>query len=847
MADKLFDFTTDSGRQGWSAAHDLEPLQASRQGLVFAPTGADPYAYGPPVPLTGDAPRWLVIRLQASQSGMGQVFFFQDGPTEAQSVRFPVPAGRWETVRVALPALKTGSWTFRIDPPGAKTTIAFLDLEARIAFTEPDWPAPSRGPGEVAGRVVSGGLALECGRGPGELAIRFGGSLLATGHDGMLLGWQETPVSPPRFEPIPGNAKTGLALEGRGGLKATTRWKDSGGAGWTFILTALPGRGETLKLVTALSVDRPRTLVHFPALCLLARAEARRGLFAGVEYLDPPDVSSSEADLRGLQALRHVPDPHVPTLPLMAIQGEGYWLSLEWASEGDATPCFDSPARTLGASEGHLLALLLPDGARPPGSRLPHAGRVLRPGEVLTATATVRAGRGEGLISAISAFVQGRSLPGVPRLPTGWEATLAAGWLDSRAREGDRWRHAWPGEFPLSSPADSVACQSWLAARLQRSDPPLAERLARSAAAGRKRVPATDLGGIGHVPQYAAALTGGNLALAAREVRARVQSLLARFQPDGSVTYSPGRTNLAEGHFEKTANGYSGDVLVQALRALTLHPTAALVSEAVRRLRQLDSRWRRDAPRGAQTWEVPLHTPDILASAHLCAAFVLGYELTGDPELLAAARRWALTGIPFVYLRPVAEPIGPYATIAVLGATQWEAPNWIGLPVQWCGLVYANALFDLAEHDPNGIWKKLADGICASGMLQTWPRGQGDGREGLLPDSFHLPAQVRNDVCINPATLQVPLARSLGQPLYTRLALTLGGPLVHVPGTIERRGPRAFSVTLWPRGECEVFVAGLTAPPQNLRVDRKPYEGRFDPEIGGLTLTLSGRADVSWR
>jgi len=106
-------------------------------------------------------------------------------------------------------------------------------------------------------------------------------------------------------------------------------------------------------------------------------------------------------------------------------------------------------------------------------------------------------------------------------------------------------------------------------------------------------------------------------------------------------------------------------------------------------------------PRGAQTWECPLHTPDVLASAYSRAGLHVGYELTGEPALLAQARYWAWTGLPFIYLRdPAGQGIGRYLTPPVYGATSWVAPVWMGLPVQWCGLVYADALFRLVRHDP---------------------------------------------------------------------------------------------------------------------------------------------------
>ena len=76
--------------------------------------------------------------------------------------------------------------------------------------------------------------------------------------------------------------------------------------------------------------------------------------------------------------------------------------------------------------------------------------------------------------------------------------------------------------------------------------------------------------------------------------------------------------------------------------ALFSQPTA----RALAILDQQAALYANTVPRGAQTWEVPLHTPDILASAHLVSAYTLGYELSGDPALLDRAKYWAWTGVP---------------------------------------------------------------------------------------------------------------------------------------------------------------------------------------------------------
>ncbi len=241
------------------------------------------------------------------------------------------------------------------------------------------------------------------------------------------------------------------------------------------------------------------------------------------------------------------------------------------------------------------------------------------------------------------------------------------------------------------------------------------------------------------------------------------------------------------------ANGLTAQVTATMLDAAVFSGDTRLIREGLAKTKALRTLYRGSVPRGAQTWEVPLHTPDILGSAHLLRANALAYQLTGEREFFEEASYWAWTGVPFVYLvDPAEKDVGLYGTIAVFGATGWKAPVWMGLPVQWCGLVYADALYKFGhEAAPGSPWKKLADGITAAGVQMTWPVTDKE-RQGLLPDSYLLREQRRDGPAINPGTVQACAARYYGRlPIYDCkvFGARAGGNLesvrvVHAPGEI---------------------------------------------------------------
>jgi len=437
-----------------------------------------------------------------------------------------------------------------------------------------------------------------------------------------------------------------------------------------------------------------------------------QGLLAGVEYLGRGEHSSSRLDIETAEHLRVEPDPMHLTMPLMAFVTDRASVAMVW-DDTSLQPTFAAPD-FVDYAPGHRMSLK---------------------GKSISAVLRVADGWPDGgrLEEVILWAVQHRGgLPPLPELPRSFEEqmqlSLAAYHgliLDS---ENGGWFHAVvPGARRMP---DRGAPLGDCASAIYRitGQMPTVDRL--------------QLGGA-HVRNSTSFFVSGRAEQWLRIVDGQAESLRRGQQPDGSYRYDG---EYRRGHFENTASGICARPAYILLEHAYFTGNQESLAAGLKALQYIQ-RFR--TPRGAQTWEVPLHTPDILASAHLVWAYVRAYELTGDAQHLEHARRWALTGLPFVY-QWSNRPIMAYATIAVYGATNWQAPNWIGLPVQWCGTVYAYALLLLAPHDKTLDWRQLAEGILICGEQMQYPDGPS---KGCLPDVFQLPSQRRLPADINPGAL----------------------------------------------------------------------------------------------
>jgi hypothetical protein len=894
-----FDFRQPGVAEKWVGTHDAD-LTSTPEGLRVAITGADPYLTGP-LFKTPPAGRVIVrIRLRSETGGGGQLFFYTDGPSEERSVKFSAPAGEMTDVYVPLPEVGP-EVRFRLDPPGTAGNCLIESIRV-VSGLATDWPAWERIP-----RPTGEDVALLSGS---ILELRFSKSRYGVFEilvDGRPMG---TSGVLPKVAVEHEGKVVWLGLEddriemvGEHTVRTSASAKLPGGGVLTLRQQFIRAVEGLIEVEATLSTSAECQLVYAPLLLVFPGDGAfgdqkGQALFPGVEYLEN-EPSSSDADVDAARVLRRVPAAHKITFPLMAVQAGGRYLGLIWeprtslrdANEdseywrglptkplSQTAALFDSPDRLFG-TQSHVLGLIVPgatDGRREDGHELPRIVTHITSDSPVRLKIKLIAGRADSVVPAVQRYyeltdyeqkvAQFRFLlkgPGGLRLAE----LLSPGWLDSPLRDGPKFRHAVAGDtFQAQPAADAIWMMQQLASAFDRDmkqeSVDAAIRLRDAAKESLAALPPGLLhhAVVGHIRYPNATLLLGDPLEGMKQAREVAIGQLARLGPEGRLEYvrDPNRPDFARTHWSKEANGLAAPVVARALEEAAFSGDQALIDQAIAQLRKLN-RYKNTVPRGAQTWEIPLHTPDILASAHLVRAYTLGYELTRDPKFLEQAKYWAWTGVPFVYLSPqfpnAEHEVGPYATIAVLGATHWDSVLWIGLPVQWCGLVYADALQHLSRYDESGPWEKISAGIVLSGIQQTYPEGP---HKGLLPDSFNLLGQSRNPADINPGTLQVPAMRLLGGgEIYDVRKILESGWTIHAPAEIflfETSATRAdFVVKAWSVEPYSILVHGLKSRPRlelrawdsNDEKRPKPLEERFEPATGTLILKLSGPVEVT--
>ncbi len=730
----LFDFTKDG--HGWKGNHHTKNAR-QENGFTVTLTGEeDPWLEGPfvTIPGFGEAKKLKVI-LEAKCDGAGAFLLFYaaagsgfSADAMASLTRVPGSDG---TYKCFIPPVSE-RMRFRLDPPGStgQVTVRTLSVEPLIQRAAPVFGKPS------AVNLTQDALCLKSGdvrivhdpKRWNAFEFWIGEQKMAELNPAETLAYLDgksvVTVSPAAGETT--------SEKSEGGFTVRTRLQDGGGGVWQLARRVSAER-NTIRIETSIEVSQPREVIHLPWLTLFAGAgsfeESKdQALLPGVEYLDN-EPSSNEKEIKGAEANRRMVDTYRLCYPLMALAAGGKWLSIEW-QEGaiPLSPLFDSPDRVFD-SGGHVMGLWSPavGDARFESEFVVYGGVRIKAGIKYSASALLCGGNGVSVTEAVASYVARHGLPSLPKFGNGFEDAvrlLSAGWLDSAGREGEMWRHAvWGKSFPATKAEDAPAYMLWLAAHSK--DSAFKTRLVETAQKAIAGLPAGSKAahGISHVRRPTGALLYGDLEGLVKQSGAHAVQVANRLA-DGTARYNPGKVDYASTLGSDHCNGYTAMSAEDMLISASLTGNEEAIKAALAVLDKMTAHYAGQVPRGAQPWEMPLHTPDIVASARLIRCYVLGYLLSGKPEYLEQARYWAWTGVTMVYLAPpTAGATGLYATIGVIGATNWRAPNWIGQPVQWCGLVYRSALEDLARIDEayRSTWQTLARGITITGLQMCFP------------------------------------------------------------------------------------------------------------------------------
>jgi len=586
-------------------------------------------------------------------------------------------------------------------------------------------------------------------------------------------------------EPVEVLAQAESVREFDHAVEVTSRVRDRDGGTWGFIFRTGDSSDTLTPFEVRVSCDQPRQVLAFEGPLLYVGegttgAAKTEAVFPCLEWLEGDEISSSTLDIEEghPDQVRYVPHPNKVTIPFMGVAlnshqpsavsrqpSEGPQSAIRnpqsarvcvgllwdvhhcWDGQHDRMqPIFASPDRFEGRN-CHLLGLMVPN-----------VLTGLKENERL-ATEPYPLAAGQGLIlkghfyadanarDALSAMDAWFTTYGPdPVLPPPQGDTVKQVEFSTRAYLESLWRPEENAWLPfLGGPAiwrnpvhDPSFCYDLLMAAKITQDDQLAARCRERAeqqlplSGGRAR--ADDLGfGAGGVENTLLGLSLG------------AGSLLDTMGEDGAWRFDADRkdTGVFKGlDYHELGPDNAAELGTCARSAYEILRYARMSGdyEAYERaVQSLEFMRQFTVPRAAQVWEVPVHSPDILAAADAIDAYLEAYRFSHDERWLAEAKRWARAGLPFVYVwNDERFPWMRYGSIPVFGAS-WNKWSWFGVLVQWNGLRYAYALLKLFEYDPTlqygrFTWKDLATGITHSAMYQQSTAGD---NLALWPDSYN--------------------------------------------------------------------------------------------------------------
>ena len=876
----LGDFTR--GDSGWRAAHHMKDVEVSAAGTSFTVTDNDPWFLGPETsipaaPAGATKVRFTITCEPTACAGAWEIYHNLEGKGYDERKKFALRACGHEpytrfSVDMPVKGFSSVDGSFRIDPPAAigdRFTIKSFTVE----ILKPLWTYRPATPQELVlpgNAIVLEGDGWRLRHDPARMgAFRFeshGKTVEGCVGEACVVAASRRRGDTPPYQ-IDWSAVRPSVEKNKDGFTMSAETRDPEGRRWRMSrsFARTDKHRSRLSILTKYECDEAEVL-HVPYLTLFAERSSNgrkhQAMLAGLEYLDD-EPSSSTKEIRMPESNRLIPAIQRICAPIAALTDEKAWLAAKWMMprKRQYSVVFDTPDRQFN-SGGHLLAFWFPAvGAARPESELGIYEAERYSGGFHAVF--LQAGDGATVADALASLVRSDSLPSPDRFDVADTlALLSRGWLDSKLREGTKVRHAALPGFALQQASDAPALMLWLAAQMESRpshDAALVKRLRETALDMFAAVDPKEIGVacVSHIQRPVAPLLAGdvNSWIAARDarLRERTKSLAGGYRV-WKAKADPSR-DLGSTLGAEDCNGYTAMAMEEMLVDATWSGDEAEIAGAIAALDTALARYEGTVPRGAQPWEMPLHTPDIIASGLMVRCCALGYLLKPDAKYLKAARYWAYTGLSMVYLTPPpfsfpegVDPFGCYATCGVMGATNWDLVSWMGRPVQWCGLVYSAALYDylrLCGRDEAALWRKIADGIVASGVHQTYPASEPD-RQGLLPDSIFIEAQTRNPAPINPGDVQENLAEMLKSPYYALRAFPGASPvLLHMAGDatgLERRGNvLSCRIEAWPDMESRLVLTRV-GPVASAALNGRPLPFTYDAARRIAIVTLPARA-----
>ena len=551
-------------------------------------------------------------------------------------------------------------------------------------------------------------------------------------------------------------------------VRFTAEHTDEDGAWWNFVYTFQVEAGkDTVRTHYQAWASKDRQLLYFQGPDLYAGegsfgSRKHLALFPGLEYLEGNEGSSSERDSAQPYANRYAPHPYRITIPLMAVEENKGLVGLMW----DALQEWDGKRVTPSArfaspnfkdqQDNHLMGLFLPsipEFVPENGDRAAKA-YPLQANEKITLEAYIVAkARGE-VLDMIDHYFAAYGMPEKIDMPITYDEALELGRVgymesclyDAKTAGIKLWdpsRTAYPAPgaiailWRLSLDVKDPARKKMIRDRV---DLMVNKALEREGTKGLtdwldgrdipfdKKFPAS-CGVRSHLlPFYIGYLEGG---LAAWKKRV-YEELIDKQRADGSWEYlGDMREMVRQG--DDIVNGTMVELAGGVLQFARITGDQRALDSGMKAIKYME---RFIVPRGLNTWEVAKFTPDIQAAGLAVWCYLEAYQITGQRQYLEQAKYWAKTGVPFVYLWEAPDrPVMQYSTIAVFG-TSWRTCNWIGRPVQWCGLPHGYWLIKLSEFDQSFPWRAIGEGELDSAIEQMLMVR--DKKPGLYLDALDL-------------------------------------------------------------------------------------------------------------